>query len=207
MNKILKIAAAATTVAMLALSSAPVLAVDSNSDSSAPSSSASTEIRQAALDAAKAKEQARVAAAKAEEQAKVAAAKEKLCATRKTTAGNIEDRISTRGQNRLNVITTVAGRVENYYVTKGLSVSNYDALVSDINAQKGTAQAAVDLVKADAAQMSSVTCGDGSGRTAVEKFKTDLKAEQAALKAYNTSVKNLITAVRAAKTTTGGAQQ
>jgi hypothetical protein len=187
MKKLTKLSAAFLTVLALSLSSAPVFAEGTGTTS----------------DNAKAQQSAKVEAAKA----KAAAAKEKACSTRKNAVTTIEKRVSNRGQGRLDAITKIATKVENYVQTKNLSVTNYASLVSDVDAKKAAAQTAVDAVKNDPGEVSSVTCSNGDGKAKVEAFKKDMKAQQDALKAYRQSVNNLITAVKAAKTATGGTQQ
>lgn len=185
-------------VSVLIFASAPVFAEDSatgTGDSSGASSIGSEHRKTATL-------------ANETVQEKQAAAKEKVCETHKRVVNNIETRIASRGQKRMDVITKIADRVEKFYTDKGLSVSNYDTLVANVNAKKDAAQAALDSIKTDAGNVSSITCGSGQGSVAVTQFKTDLKAEQTALKAYQTAVKDLIVAVKtAADSSTEGSQQ
>ena len=204
MNRLLKISTALLAAITLAASSAPVFAEDTgtttNSGSSTTTSQTSAEQTRAA---AKEKEQEKVQAAKE-------AVKEKVCKAKKDGAGNVEGRVINRGQKRLDAYTQIAERAEKFKTDKGLTVANYDNLVADVNAKKAAAQATVDTLNADKGQLPNVACGNATGKPAIEKFKTDLKAEQNALKAYKTSIKTLIQAIKTTAkttTTTEGSQQ
>lgn len=196
MNKLLKVGMALTSAAVLTLASAPAFAEDGSSSGTASSGPVSNETGT----------RDKTTSQKENEQARIKETKNKVCSTRKDGAGNVENRVIARGQKRLDAYTKIAERVEKFKTDKGLSVTNYDALVSDVNAKKAAAQAAVDTLSADKGQLPAVACGEGHGKPLVEKFRTDLKAEQAALKAYKDSIKTLIQAVKAAKTTTAGSE-
>jgi len=124
--------------------------------------------------------------------AHLAAAKLRSCQNRQTAINNILARIANRGQKQLDLFSTIATRVENFYVAKGNSLSNYDALVANVDTQKTVAQAEVDTIKS-----ASVTfkCDGTDPKGAAQLFLTDLKSEISALQAYRTSVKNLIVGV------------
>lgn len=126
-------------------------------------------------------------------------AKLKICQKHEATINNTLSRITQRGQNQLNLFTTIATRVETFYVSKGKTLANYDALVADVTAKKAAAQTTVDTIKAD-----SVTfkCDGSDPKGALAIFKDALKDEIAALQAYKTSVKNLIVGVKSAQGST-----
>ncbi|HSX35820.1 MAG TPA: hypothetical protein VLH84_02690 [Patescibacteria group bacterium] len=133
---------------------------------------------------------------------KLAEAKLKVCQKRETTVNNIMARIADRGQKQLDLFTSIATRVETFYANKGKTLSNYDALVADVNAKKDAAQTEVDSVKA-----TSVTfkCDGTDPKGTAQSFKGDLKAEIDALKAYKTAVKNLIVGVKSVQGSTTSA--
>lgn len=201
MNRLLKLTTALTLALTLSVASVPVFAEGGSSgtggaDDNTTSTTSGSEHRSTAT------------FANETENERQASAKEKVCETHKRVVSNIETRIASRGQKRMDVITKIAERVEKFYTDKGLSVSNYDTLVANVNAKKDAAQAALDTIKTDAGNVSSITCGSGQGSVTVTQFKTDLKAEQTALKAYQTAVKDLIVAVKtAADSSTEGSQQ
>src|SRR5665213_2891449 len=60
---------------------------------------------------------------------KLVEAKTKACDTRKNAVTTIEKRVANRGQARLDAITKIATKVENYVQTNNLTVTNYDSLV------------------------------------------------------------------------------
>lgn len=130
---------------------------------------------------------------------RLADAKLKACQNREKTINNILGRIANRGQKQLDLFTAIATRVKTFYTDKGKILSNYDALVADVDAKKAAAQTTVDTIKA-----TSVTfkCDGTDPKGAVELFKDNLKAEIAALKDYKTAVKNLIVGVKSVQGTT-----
>ncbi len=117
----------------------------------------------------------------------------KACEKRENTVNNIMQRTAARGEKQMGVFDKIAQRTQDFYANKKLSLSNYDALVADVNAQKAAAQAALDDIKS-----SSVTfkCDGSDPKGSAAAFKDKLKDETAALKAYKTSIKNLIVGVK-----------
>lgn len=130
---------------------------------------------------------------------RLAATKLKVCQHREKAIDNIMARIAERGQKQLDLFTTIATRTETFYTTKGKTLSNYDALVTDVTAKQTAAQTAVDTIKADKANFK---CDGTDPHGASTTFKTDLKLEISALKDYRTSVKNLIVGVKSVQGTT-----
>src|SRR3990167_11484105 len=121
-----KTAILAVSLFAMTLAGVPVLAVGSNSpanvqaqttdQSSEPSSQASTRLE---------------------------AAKLKACQNREKAINNIMARIANRGSKQLDVFNKIAERTKAFYTDKGKTLSNYDALVADVNAKKAAAQSAV----------------------------------------------------------------
>lgn len=144
-------------------------------------------------------------------QTRLADAKLKTCQNREKAVNNILARITDRGSKQIDVFNKIAQRTEAFYTTKGKILSNYDALVVDVNAKKVAAQTAVDAVKSNSV---SFKCDGTDPKGAAASFKDSLKSEIAALKAYKTAVKNLIVGVKSvqettstnSKTSTGGQQ-
>jgi len=155
--------------------------------------------------------QAQAAEKRAEAQTRLANVKLKACQNREKAINNIMSRIATRGQKQVDLFSTIADRTEAFYTKKGKTLSNYDALVADVNTKKADAQSAVDTVKASSI---SFKCDGTDPKGAASSFKDSLKAEISALKAYKTSIKNLIVGVKSVQgtssstenQTTGGAQ-
>ena len=142
---------------------------------------------------------------------KLPAVKLKVCQIREKSIDNIMARIAERGQKQLDLFSDIATKVETFYTNKGKTLSNYDALVADVNAKKAAAQAAVDQVKADKANFK---CDGTDPHGAAATFRADLKLEISTLKDYRTAVKNLIVGVKSVQgttssnsnSTTGGSQ-
>lgn len=136
----------------------------------------------------------------------------KSCQVRERVIDKIMARIADRGQRRLDVYSTIATRVEEFYTKKGKTVSNYDALVADVNTKKTAAQDAINLIKTDKANFK---CDGTDPKGVASSFKTDLKAEIQALHAYQQSIKDLVVAVKSVQSDTsssnstneGGSQQ
>ena len=103
----------------------------------------------------------------------------KACENREKAINNILDRIAKRGERRLDVYSAIFNRVQEFYEKKGLSVSNYDTLVADVNAKN------VDF-----------KCDGSDPKGAAASFKDDLKVQIKALQAYKQSIKNLIMAIK-----------
>jgi hypothetical protein len=118
-----------------------------------------------------------------------------LCKGREHNITNVMGDMSARGQRQLVLFTTISDRVKAFYVSKGYSVDNYDALVASIDAAKTDAQTAIDKVAADKA---AFKCDGTDPSGTADLFKADVKAMNEALKAYRTAVKNLISAVKIA---------
>ena len=72
-------------------------------------------------------------------------------------------------------------------------MENYDALVSDIDAKKIEAQAALENAKANSTQF---TCDSDNPKGQLSDFREDMQAFKTALHEYRAAIKNLIVAVR-----------
>ncbi len=135
---------------------------------------------------------------KPEAQQRLAEAKLKACQKRETAINNIMARIANRGEKHLDVFNKIAERTEAFYVAKGKTLSNYEALVADVDAKRAAAQAAVDAIKATSV---SFKCDGTDPKGMASSFKDSLRSEIAALKAYKTAVKNLIVGVKSVQET------
>lgn len=240
-KRILSVAVvAALTVALasgVGLTAAYARAQDSptgsdSQDSSNTSSDSSTSTsdntestsRIEALNTEKAREQAKQQAEAAAEQAKqaaeaarekVAEAKDelkgdrlKVCEARRSAIQTIMKNAAVRGQDHINLFSSIAEKVEAFYVSKGKTLATYDQLVADVNAKKAAAQSAVDVVKNAQTQFD---CNGTNPKGTIDVFKADIKAQETAMEAFRTSVRNLIAGVKSVQGTTssstnGGAQ-
>lgn len=126
-------------------------------------------------------------------------AKLKVCQNRERAIDNILTKIASRGQKQLDLFSTIATRVETFYTDKGKVLSNYNALVTELNTKKAAAQSTVDTIKA-----ASVTfkCDGTDPKGVATSFKDALKKEIAALQDYKTAVKNLVVGVKSVQGST-----
>lgn len=111
-------------------------------------------------------------------------------------------------KNRMQSLTNLAGtiervfdsiamKVEDFYTMKvvpsGKTLPNYDALVTDISAKKGT----VDMdLSASEDLVNMFSCNSEDPRGLLLNFRLDMQKVKTDLKNYRTSIKNLIVAVR-----------
>lgn len=117
----------------------------------------------------------------------------KVCQKHEKNITNIMSRIADRGQKQIDLFTLIADRTKDFYVKKGNTVASYDSLVADVAAKKAAAEAAVQSVTST---ITTFKCDGTDPKGIATGFKESLKAEIAVLKAYKTSVKNLIVAVK-----------
>lgn len=116
---------------------------------------------------------------------------------------NHQDEINTRltslgslVANILGKFDAIAARVEEFYTTKvvptGKTVSNYDALLSDIKAKKDAVSTALSNSQSD---INGFSCNTDNPKGQIRLFGTDMQIVHKALQDYRTSIKNLIVAV------------
>lgn len=126
-------------------------------------------------------------------------AKLKACQNREKAIKNIMSRIADRGEKQLELFTTIADRTKTFYADKNLTLSNYDALVTEVDTKKSVAQETVRTIKNSS---TTFTCNGDSPKGAADSFKESLTAKIKALQEYRTAVKNLIIGVKSAQDTT-----
>jgi hypothetical protein len=134
---------------------------------------------------------------------KLEASKLKVCKTRENKITDLRKGLNTRRGNNLNTLNTIFDRVQAFYQTKNLSVSNYDALVATVNQKKDAATAAVNILSSDS---QSFNCDGTDPLGNGETFRTDHQKAVAALKEYKTALKALIEAVKVGAKSAGGTQ-
>ena len=113
-------------------------------------------------------------------------------------------RIGSRGQAQLTLITRVGEQAQKFYTDHDKVVTNYDVLIADFTAKKAAATTAVEAAKTSS---TNFKCDGSDPKGAAASFKEKQNAQAEALKAYKTSVKNLIAAIRTAHKATEGGQQ
>ena len=168
----------------------------------------------AARDARRAAEQAakdRRDAAEQELKDRKAAAKErlsedklKICEKRQSNINDRSTKIAERAAKHLAVFDKIAERVKTFYVNKGNTLDNYDALVAEVDAKRAAAQSAVDSLSG---LKSTFNCNDAGPKLAIEGFKTAMTEAQTALKEYRTAIKDLIVGVKSVNSTETNTEQ
>ncbi len=124
----------------------------------------------------------------------LAAGKLKACQNRQNAINNIIGRIDTRAQNQITLFSTIATRVENFYVSKGKTVSNYSQLVAAVASAKTQAETDLSSMQGN----STFSCSANNPKGMVMAFQGYLKTEITDLKNFRTTVKNLIVGVATA---------
>ncbi len=127
----------------------------------------------------------------------------KMCQNRERVINNIMGRMSDRGSKQLDVFNKIFERTQAFYESKGRTATNYAALVADANVKKAAAEAAVAKTKTTSVEFK---CDGNDPKGAAAAFQGNLKEQNAALKAYKTSIHNLIVAVKSAQSSMGGQQ-
>jgi hypothetical protein len=136
-------------------------------------------------------------------QQRLEANKLRVCEQRKTKITAIMNRAVVRAERQLELFTTIAERVKNFYEEKGRTIANYDELVAAVDAAKADAEANLEVLKG----LEPFDCNAEDPKGNVEAFKLALKSINEDLKAYRTSVKNLIVGVKSAQSQTTGGDQ
>jgi hypothetical protein len=124
---------------------------------------------------------------------KLTASKLQICNDRKANIEQRVARISERVDKHLELFNGIAERTQAFYVTKGNTLENYDALVADITAKKTVAQTAADSL---ALQKNSFDCTGENPKAVIENYKQTLTETRTALNEYRTSIKDLIVGIK-----------
>lgn len=128
--------------------------------------------------------------------ARLEGAKLQACQARENATKTRSERLTQLANTMQEKFDAIAKRVEDYYTTKvvpsGKTVSNYDALVVDVQTKKNAVQTALTNAQSD---LSGFSCTDNNPKAMITKFNEDMKAVKSALREYRMSVKNLIVGV------------
>jgi hypothetical protein len=127
--------------------------------------------------------------------------KQKACEAHKTEINKRANNYASAAQKHLGVFNDIFTKLQNFYTSKGLNVSNYDTLVADATAKQTAAATAVQALKdADV----SIDCTSTDPASTVATLKVTVANARQALKDYRTSLKNLVVAFKGASTSTTG---
>ncbi|MEO5691252.1 MAG: hypothetical protein ABIQ64_03640 [Candidatus Saccharimonadales bacterium] len=122
--------------------------------------------------------------------------KKKVCEKRFGTIKKIMQNAHKRGARQLDVFTTIADRTKAFYEAKQYSVANYDELVATVEDKK---QAAIVAVAMSNETIDQFTCDGDDPISIKDLFKAQIQDQNTALKAYKTTIKDLIVAVKSSK--------
>ena len=140
-------------------------------------------------------------------------AKLRVCRLREKNIVNRSNQMIRHANRMVEVFDSIATRIQNYYLTRlvpqGKTLSNYNALVLDIQTNKN---AIAPLLQAIQTDIANFKCDGNDPKGQLDQFKEDMHAVIAGLKAYKKSVRNLIVAVASIRGTgewnaTGSATQ
>lgn len=132
------------------------------------------------------------------------------CKAHQAEINNRVSNYSVAAQRHLAVFEGILTKVQNFYTTKKLNVSNYDTLLAAAQSKQADAQTAVDALKA---LNVSIDCTQPDPAQSVATVKTAVSNARSALQAYRAAIKDLIVALQGAssaqdktETSTGGNQ-
>ncbi|HEY8886747.1 MAG TPA: hypothetical protein VIM31_04605 [Candidatus Microsaccharimonas sp.] len=136
--------------------------------------------------------------------------KKAVCETHQSVVNKAMDDVVQRSKNHFDRITAIYDMTTKFYTDKGLSVSNYDTLVANVE----TAKAAAVSASAELTSTPQFSCASDGPKADIQAFRNKRLDKVDAFGAYRDAVKVLVKAVRdAAKatettttsgTTTGG---
>lgn len=135
-------------------------------------------------------------------QGKLDDARKKVCNGRATAIKKIMTNGVEAAQRQQSVFTKISERVQQFYTTKKLNVSNYTQLVEMANTKKDAVTAALAALKA----VPAFDCNSDNPVGNVDAYKVKLQALRNALKDYRSAVQALLVAVKNAAQAAEGAQ-
>lgn len=118
-----------------------------------------------------------------------------VCQKREKTIDNIIARMGDRGTRQLDIFTKIADRTEAFYAKSGKVLTDYDSLVNEVNASKADVLAVMPTTTV------SFKCDGSDPKGMATSFKASRTAENTALKALKTAVRNLIVGVKSVQST------
>jgi len=129
--------------------------------------------------------------------ARLTEAKLKACQARETNISKQIDQLTKMSTNMLSVFDKISTRVKNYYletaVPAGKTISNYSALVADVESNRADVTVALAKAQAPAADFS---CEGDDPKGLLNTYRSGMTNVKTALKEYRSSINKLIVAVR-----------
>ena len=136
------------------------------------------------------------------ERKKLDGTKKPLCEAHKYKINTGIVNVTDRSQNQYSRIDQIFTMTTKYYTDKGLTVSNYDALVATVTQTKAAAEASLKSLQATP----KLSCDSDGTKADIQSFLNLRLDKETAFKAYRSAVKALVdavkTAAKAAETTT-----
>lgn len=138
--------------------------------------------------------------------------KKEVCERRQARLINVPSRMNKNASTLQGVLDKKYAKVQEFYTTKNLTVTNYDTLKSNVDTAQAASQAAVDALKDYNFTFSCDTPGLGQQldglRSTANEAKTKIKEYRKALIALITAISNSIDEEATNSTsTTGGTSQ
>ncbi|HSX05543.1 MAG TPA: hypothetical protein VLF69_03700 [Candidatus Saccharimonadales bacterium] len=123
--------------------------------------------------------------------------RQKACTQRQNNINRRTAQFAANAARHLEVFNKIFTKVQAFHDSKGLQVSDYDALVAAATAKQTAAQTAVDALKALNVQ---IDCTQPDPASTVATIKSAVTDARTALQAYRTSLKDLVVALKGAST-------
>lgn len=153
--------------------------------------------RRAKADSKVAEIQAKREAAKEERKAnKLDATKLKICQRQENKVATVMQRASDQGTRQLEVFKKIADRTQEFATNKNLVVEDYAALVAEVEANYTIA---AETMKTISSSSEEFDCEGDDPKLFLSSFRTAHQQKTEAMKAYKTSVKDLIVAVKSSQ--------
>ena len=128
------------------------------------------------------------------------------CQAREQGLKTRRDNLSRLVVNMESAFDSIVTRAENYYqsvmLPAGKSVSNFEALVAEINTKKVAVSTSAEAARAN---MATFSCDADAPRQLFTQFRLDMGAVKTALSEYRTAIRYLIVALHTANTGTAPA--
>ncbi|HSW78607.1 MAG TPA: hypothetical protein VLF88_01125 [Candidatus Babeliales bacterium] len=144
-----------------------------------------------------AKEKVQVARQSAQEHTQ--AQRQKSCEARKSSLEKRMTNAVAHAKKHKAVFDKMFTRVQNFYTTKKLNVTDYDSHKANVVTAQTNAQASIDAL---AALDVNVDCSSQNVADSVSAFQQAVKTSRDSLKAYRTTLVDLINSLKGASTST-----
>lgn len=116
------------------------------------------------------------------------------CESQKEHISQVMASIDNRSERIYDRLTTVSELIRSYYEKSGLTVDNYDALVSDIDQKRTEAKAKLDVMSTH----EPFNCSVENPRESIMRYRDNRRAKVTAMKAYRQSIRTLLTEIKSA---------